>query len=400
MSSQSLSKATKRKNTGGGSLSSSPSDSSAKRKSEGAECCVCLEEISSPITLSSATAKDSKDPDGFQCACGNLCHFMSCSNVSFKTLGVAQIKVLLCLKGCVALLCPDCVDKTTTLATAVSAACDTKIAPLARQLFDVKSEITGLKDSFKALSNFFSPAGRPSVSSGAGNSLPSDSYAARTARGIHKAPPTSLSDAILQANQMSSAQLKEDEMRSRTILVEGLDLSNGIQSALDALCNELDIHVKPMVTDCMEWKQKTRSSEDAMQTDSAPTKAPTFKVILATEYQANSIIRSSHKLKNNQLFKKTFIKPLRSLEDRKLIYMRLKRAKVLSDSDPDNAKYKIVYHRQGFPLLRLVNDRPVWDWKDLEWDSWALLEANRDWAQQVEKESQQVDKESASLSTQ
>lgn len=357
---------------------------------------MCLEELSNPLLLSSPDAKDSKESDGFNCSCGNYVHFGSCSNVSFAKLGVNQLKALLCLKGCVSLQCPDCYDKTTTLASAVSAACDSKVAPLASNIAEVKSEIAELKASIKVLSDFITPSTGPSVVSGGGDS--SDSYAARAKRGIpHMSPPACLSDAIYKANEIASARLRETELRNRTIIIEGLDTTQGLNSALGDLYNELDLQVKPDLSDFQEWKPKPRPGQEPMQTESTddsatePTRStnsfPSLKLVFTSEYHAKQVVRASRLLKNSPTFGKTFIRPLRSAEENKLIGLRMKRAKLLASSDPDNAKFRIRYNRQGFPLLRVVNEAPQWDWVDTEWNSWYLLESNRAWAEQVEEAS-------------
>ena len=97
-----------------------------------------------------------------------------------------------------------------------------------------------------------------------------------------------------------------------------------------------------------------------------PQRSPALvKVLLLTEEMASTALALAKNLAKSPALSGVFLRPSRSASDRQRIKEQLQRLPALKAAEQDpNVSYVIRYTKPGFPILRLVGQKPDWTWTD------------------------------------
>jgi hypothetical protein len=166
------------------------------------------------------------------------------------------------------------------------------------------------------------------------------------------------------------AQLAEEE--ARTFLIAGLrmDANEDLGALVNLLLHDLHLPAQVQVLNSSRLPSRTKSDGSVGSSNAAP---PLVKVALVSSATCRSVLAAARNLKDSDSFSRVYLRPLRPLQDRKLIKLRLQRCLILREDDKNapGISYKVMYNRPLFPILRLESGVPNWRWSDPGWDEWA-----------------------------
>lgn len=316
--------------------------------------------------------------------CGSLLHYR-CLGLPASISKDKKHKSQLLLSSAIRVLCPTCqakpvgtVDASVSMPTPAPARSSSQPpeaeSQLKEELATIRAQVSSLADAFQT---FLAPPAHPASSGPPVSHRPSaqiqPSFASVAQRGVTVPLQPPVQPSIWQAIDNALQRDREEQDLASSLVLSGIPscqktaLLKSCQDVLEAL----GLPRPPTVMDAQAMPQRKRGQQGPS------TDPPLIKVRLSSPDEAKRCLGVAAGLKDHPAFSSVYLRPFRSLQDRKLIALRNKRARELSESADGTSEgtewsFKVSYSRQGYPILRInkATGKPDWSFADVGWAEW------------------------------